>query len=242
MRMQSAVGLLRVGSAREATSVACASTIQGNLAPAEDHGESEKSSYCPGCGIKLQTHDDGAPGFYKEPAALKASALSDAALGSSVEEFAPSAERPLVFCARCFSIRNYGRVKNPDAEDRLPSFDVASKLCSRIGNIKGIRQTLLCVVDITDFDGSVPHQTLARIANDPLIKEKNVSVVLALNKLDLLPRVASDQRIRSWANRQIRSLDLPEDVTVKLVSAAVGKGEPGFPSLPSPLSSLSALL
>ena len=82
MRMQSAVGLLRVGSAREATSVACASTIQGNLAPAEDHGESEKSSYCPGCGIKLQTHDDGAPGFYKEPSAASDKAEAFRAAGS----------------------------------------------------------------------------------------------------------------------------------------------------------------
>jgi ribosome biogenesis GTPase A len=129
-----------------------------------------------------------------------------------------------VFCARCFSIRNYGKVKNPEIEDQLPSFDVASKLCSRIANIKGIRQVLLCVVDITDFDGSIPTETLSRLFSDPQIAQKNISFIFALNKVDLLPRVASDQRLQAWTRRQISSLNLPEDVSVKLVSAVAGKG------------------
>lgn len=194
--------------------------------------------YCPGCGIKLQDHDKDAPGYYQLPAAKKGDPRSlglwtddppveeDGIRTSSDDASTSSGFRTDVFCARCFSLRNYGKVKNPEIEDQLPSFDVASKLCTRIANIKGIRQVLLCVVDITDFDGSLPVQTLSRIFSDPQIREKNVSVVLALNKLDLLPRVASDQRLRTWAKRQISSLDLPQDVSVKLVSAAVGKGIP----------------
>ena len=200
----------------------------------------DQIDYCPGCGIKVQSESKDKPGFYQMPASkskqkaprfavdMDASEIADAEVVPAYDlegepEPEPEVKRD-VFCARCFSLRNYGKVKNPEIEDQLPSFDVASKLCSRIANIKGIRQVLLCVVDITDFDGSIPTETLSKLFSDPQIAQKNISFIFALNKVDLLPRVASDQRLQSWTRRQISSLNLPEDVTVKLVSAVAGKG------------------
>ena len=202
-------------------------------------GPQESEGYCPGCGIRLQSESDERPGYYQKPGAGKQDPRliskqlfgiegGDGGAGASAVEVGGAKKE--VFCARCFSLRNYGKVKNPLVEDQLPSFDVASKLCQRIINVKGIRQVLLCVVDVTDFDGSIPTQTLNRIFSDSQIKEKNLSFIIAVNKVDLLPRIASDQRLQTWTKKQIRGLDLPKDVSIKLVSAAVGKGIPELAS------------
>ncbi len=216
-----------------------------------ERGSAEGShGYCPGCGIKLQRESEEKAGYFRPPAAKKqdprivAAQEENAHLLFGDEAPAPSDEDAAglepaapalalapapepVFCARCFSLRNYGRVKNMDAEDQLPVYDVASKLATRVINIKGIRQVLLCVVDVTDFDGSLPTQTLTKLFTDKKIREKNVSLIVAVNKVDLLPRVASDRRLQTWCRKQLRSLEpdcLPEDVSVKLVSAVAGKG------------------
>ena len=213
-----------------------ASALQNHDAIGEDQDVSEKMDYCPGCGIKVQNESKDRPGYYQMPTTkkrdprivLEAETVDLTAEGDveRVLSLEP-VKKPQVFCARCFSLRNYGKVKNPEIEDQLPSFDVASKLCSRIANIKGIRQVLLCVVDITDFDGSIPTETLSRLFSDKQIQQKNISFIFAVNKVDLVPRVASDQRLITWTRRQLNSLDnLPEDVSVKLVSAVAGKGIP----------------
>ena len=42
------------------------------------------------------------------------------------------ASSPPLFCARCFSLTNYGRVKNEVAESRLPDFDIGKKVGQKI--------------------------------------------------------------------------------------------------------------
>ena len=42
------------------------------------------------------------------------------------------ASAPPLFCARCFSLTNYGRVKNEVAESRLPDFDIGKKVGQKI--------------------------------------------------------------------------------------------------------------
>ena len=86
--------------------------------------------YCPGCGIRLQSDRSDAPGFYREPERVRAAAAAAAgveggaleATGIADSGAAPldAAPAPLVYCARCFSLRNYGRVKDPAIEERLP--------------------------------------------------------------------------------------------------------------------------
>ena len=49
------------------------------------------------------------------------------------------------------------RVQNPDAEGLLPEFDLAQRVGRKIALQKYRRAIVLCVVDVTDFDGSLPR-------------------------------------------------------------------------------------
>lgn len=42
----------------------------------------------------------------------------------------------------------------------LPEFDICRKLGQKIALQKGRNTVVLCVVDITDFDGSLPREAL----------------------------------------------------------------------------------
>ena len=58
-----------------------------------------------------------------------------------------------VVCARCFSLRNYGKVKNEAAEILMPSFDFARVIGDRLDRVGPGGAVVLLVVDIVDFDG-----------------------------------------------------------------------------------------
>lgn len=47
---------------------------------------------------------------------------------------------PSLFCARCYSLTHYGRVKNETAETRLPEFDIGKKIGAKI-NLRRFRRS-----------------------------------------------------------------------------------------------------
>jgi len=53
------------------------------------------------------------------------------------------------------------KVKSEAAEGVLPAFDLAKKVGRKITLQKDRKATVLCVVDIADFDGSLPRTALA---------------------------------------------------------------------------------
>ena len=85
----------------------------------------------------------------------------EAPLDLEPEGEADASAPPPVLCARCFSLRNYGRVKSAAAEASLPGFDLEQKVGRKLALARFRRQVVLVVVDVADFDGSLPRKALA---------------------------------------------------------------------------------
>jgi len=104
-------------------------------------------------------------------------------------------DRPVV-CARCHSLRNYGRVKDQSVENLLPDFDFDHTVGRRLNSVSGTRTVVVMVVDAVDFDGSFPRKVAELVSNTIDVnsrawkegKSGNLPrVVLVVTKIDLLP-------------------------------------------------------
>lgn len=121
-------------------------------------------------------------------------------------------EKPVV-CARCHSLRHYGRVKDPTAENLLPEFDFDHTVGRRLASTSGARSVVLLVVDASDFDGSFPRKVaklVSDVADDFRASWKrgesgNVPrIVLVVTKLDLLPSSISPTGFEHWVRQRAR--------------------------------------
>ena len=70
---------------------------------------------------------------------------------------------PLIFCD-C-SLINYGKVKSAEAELSLPEFNIRTKVGRKLESLRGRKGIILCVVDVSDFDGSLPRWALAQVSH-----------------------------------------------------------------------------
>ena len=98
-------------------------------------------------------------------------------------------------------------IKSQEAEETLPEFDLARKVGRKIAFQKMRSAVILCVVDLADFDGSLPRQAVrALIPPEGLgntersydrrsMTQQPWSLVIAANKADLLPAQAKPQRL-----------------------------------------------
>jgi len=136
--------------------------------------------------------------------------------------------RPRVMCARCFSLINYGRVKSAEAEAALPGFDIRRRVGRKLEALRGRKGVLAVVVDVSDFDGSLPRWALAQIlprnAEGAPVTVPGISLVVVANKVDLLPRQVSKHRLEQWIRRRARQGGLPRPDAVVLTSALSGFG------------------
>ena len=158
----------------------------------------------------------------------------------------PSSEsnpkKPL--CARCFSLVNYGKVKNAAAEAALPAFDLAAVVGRKLALAKFRRQIVLVVVDVADFDGSLPRAELQAML--PPLDDFDgrgggggagggrgtpaspsaapVSLVFAVNKADTLPSAATGTRVADWARRRAKAAGVRRPDAVHVVSSKRGTG------------------
>lgn len=112
-----------------------------------------------------------------------------------------------VICRRCFRLKNYNEVQDVglESEDFL-------KLLSGLADKKGI---VVNVVDVFDFEGSFIN-AVKRIVG-------NKKIILAANKLDLLPKQINKRRVKEWLKRTARKYGLEADDVV-LISAEKGWG------------------
>lgn len=112
-----------------------------------------------------------------------------------------------VVCKRCFRLKNYNEVQDVgmNSEDFLD-------LLNGLADKKGI---VVNVVDIFDFEGSFIN-ALKRIVG-------NKKVILAANKLDLLPKQINKRRVKEWLKKTARKYGL-EAEEVTLISADKGWG------------------
>jgi ribosome biogenesis GTPase A len=127
-----------------------------------------------------------------------------------------------VVCARCYSLRNYGKVKNDAAEILMPSFDFARVIGDRLDRVGPGGAVVLLVVDIVDFDGSFPVDAVDVLA--PYVADETVDVLLVANKVDLLPTQCTRTRVSSFARRRAKDMGLKRASGVHLVSAHTGMG------------------
>ena len=62
-----------------------------------------------------------------------------------------------ITCARCHKLSFEGRVVSSEAEQQLPEFDLAATVGAKIARRTARRAVVAVVVDIADFDGSLPR-------------------------------------------------------------------------------------
>ncbi|KAF6251140.1 hypothetical protein COO60DRAFT_669368 [Scenedesmus sp. NREL 46B-D3] len=156
-------------------------------------------------------------------------------------------------CARCYSLVHYGKVKSEAAEGLLPEFDLGKKVGRKIALQRDRQAMVLCVVDVWDFDGSLPRTALASLfppgaaqpSNAPLSQLDGSSsssssssgrpgappqdalpfqLAVAVNKFDLLPSQATPKRVEQWVRSRLRQAGLPRPSRVFMVSALNGLG------------------
>lgn len=112
-----------------------------------------------------------------------------------------------VVCKRCFRLKHYNEVQDVgmDSEDFL-------NLLNTLADKKGI---VVNVVDVFDFEGSFIN-AVKRIVG-------NKKIILAANKVDLLPKQINKNRVRDWLRRTARKYGLDAEAVV-LLSAQHNKG------------------
>ncbi|XP_072994184.1 GTP-binding protein BRASSINAZOLE INSENSITIVE PALE GREEN 2, chloroplastic isoform X1 [Typha latifolia] len=208
---------------------------------------------CPGCGVHMQDSDPTLPGFFSPPSPKSPDYRArldliddddDAHLSLSLksglfplqepEQDDSKPSRPPLVCARCHSLRHYGQVKNPSAENLLPDFDFDRAVAPKMASPSGPRNVVLMVVDAADFDGSFPRKVArlvsasidAHSANWKRNEPANVPrVVLVVSKVDLLPPSSiSPDWLEEWARKRARVGGVIKLAGVHLVSAAKNWG------------------
>ncbi|KAL7616765.1 hypothetical protein Lser_V15G02588 [Lactuca serriola] len=219
-----------------------------------DETTSQSRRICPGCGIQMQDSDAKQPGFfitpsvkdptYKQqidqnpladethiPDSLKKGILIEP--DETLENPAPkSPERPVV-CARCHSLRNYGKVKDQTVENLLPDFDFDHTVGKRLNSVSGTRTVVVMVVDAVDFDGSFPRKVAELVSNTIDVhsrswkegKSSNLPrIVLVVTKIDLLPSSLSPTGFEHWVRTRAREGGATKLTKVHLVSAVKNWG------------------
>ncbi|MBD2844496.1 ribosome biogenesis GTPase YqeH [Paenibacillus sp. IB182496] len=110
-------------------------------------------------------------------------------------------------CQRCFRIKNYNEAATVavDQDDYL----------RLLGGIAATRSLVVHIVDVFDFEGSLIGGLGRFVGNNP--------VLLAVNKVDLLPKAVNLNRIRNWVQQQAKLAGI-RTVDVILFSAKRGLG------------------
>ncbi|WP_228027546.1 ribosome biogenesis GTPase YqeH [Bacillus fonticola] len=123
--------------------------------------------------------------------------------------FAPkqALTRDIPYCQRCFRLRHYHETPSVSLTD-----SDYLELLHEIGSRKGL---FAKVVDIFDFHGSFLPGLQRMIGSNPC--------VLIANKVDLLPKSASHERLIHWMKYEAKQLGLTVQ-DVLLVSAQKGTG------------------
>eukprot|EP01038_Epipyxis_sp_PR26KG_P007291 gene7291-9933_t len=129
-------------------------------------------------------------------------------LDNNQQQQAAENNEQLCICQRCFRLQQYGQVEEslrPGWSDHdLLTPARFETLLSSIRNTTGV---VLCIIDIFDIQGSLLKNLKAIAGPNP--------IVIAVNKLDLLPRDASITRITNWIYSEIKEycgLHGPKDV------------------------------
>ncbi|KAI4306720.1 hypothetical protein L6164_029974 [Bauhinia variegata] len=230
------------------------SVLKQNLALSREGNYDEKTSQslpvCPGCGVYIQHFNPKHPGFFIKPSQkdLNYKLYNHLEPVAQEPEFSNSVKRGLVIepeklvldenlikrpekpvvCARCHSLRHYGKVKDPSLENLLPDFDFDHTVGRKLALTTGTRSVVLMVVDAVDFDGSFPRK-VAKLVSKTIEdnatawkqgKSGNVPrVVLVVTKIDLLPSSLSPTGLEHWIRQRAREGGVNKITSMHMVSS-----------------------
>jgi len=121
---------------------------------------------------------------------------------------AENADHHATICQRCFRLQQYGQIEN----SLRPGWSQHELLTPQyfeqlLTSIKTTPAVVLCLIDIFDLQGSILKNLKQIIGNNPL--------VLAVNKIDLLPKDISQIRIKNWIFQEMKRIcdfQSPRDV------------------------------
>jgi hypothetical protein len=183
---------------------------------------------CAGCGSALQTRDQAAAGYiptlrkFEELARLSGEAVaaglsssSSAGVGVGVDGARTLAAHGTV-CRRCFQAKHYGQLLPLSVPPDVYSSYLRT-LRSLHAEGKGAVGCVLLVVDVWDFHGPALSATLRTLLGGPggLLgapasssssppPSPRPSLIVAVNKVDLLPKDVSLERVEAWARAELR--------------------------------------
>jgi len=116
-------------------------------------------------------------------------------------------EAEVVYCQRCFRLKHYNEI----IDTTLTSDDFL-KILQGIADQDAL---VVNVIDVFDVTGTIVKGLIRHVGGNDLI--------VAANKIDLLPRSVNHAKIKHWLNKEVRDLGIaPLDIAV--ISAERGHG------------------
>lgn len=104
-----------------------------------------------------------------------------------------------VYCKRCFRLRHYNEVSDIELTD--------DDFLTMLNEISSKDALIVNLVDIFDLNGTMVSGMQRFAGNNPLI--------IVGNKMDLVPNVISQGKIRQWLTEQVHALGLrPKEVEI----------------------------
>ncbi|KAI0561655.1 50S ribosome-binding GTPase [Gracilaria domingensis] len=196
--------------------------------PSELFVEAVKDT-CSGCGTVLQSESPDLSGFLP-PEVLAKQRIQEGIPVAKVEstsegegilvEDAPKR----VVCQRCYRLTHYGAIEPalrvpPSVAAKSENFSSElspEKFRRNLEALKKINSVIIYLVDIFDF-----HGTFITALRD-IVGTKN-PILLAVNKVDLLPADMKPSRVETWIKQECAELGLSDITRVHLISSTKGQ-------------------
>ncbi|MBC8079839.1 MAG: ribosome biogenesis GTPase YqeH [Gorillibacterium sp.] len=112
-----------------------------------------------------------------------------------------------IVCQRCFRIKHYNEVSSATLNQ--------DDFLKMLGGIEATNSLVVHIVDLFDFEGSLIAGLQRFVGNNPIL--------LAVNKIDLLPKVTNYNRIFNWVQQRTKEMGL-KTVDIVLCSAKKNMG------------------
>eukprot|EP00177_Eucheuma_denticulatum_P006089 GFKZ01011102.1.p1 GENE.GFKZ01011102.1~~GFKZ01011102.1.p1 ORF type:complete len:646 (+),score=82.36 GFKZ01011102.1:322-2259(+) len=199
-------------------------------------------SKCPGCGTTFQSRNPDLPGFLPENTMRELSQSAVVPPVQPADDDSPPVkirDRPPV-CQRCYRLTHYGAIEPQlRVSTKRPARAVQSAVTQEVAptspnhgkckelspatfrkTLETLRSThavIIYLVDIFDFHGS-----FIKSLRD-IVGRKN-PIVLAVNKVDLLPKDYKPSRVENWIAQECNALALRDVAAIHLISSKKGTG------------------
>lgn len=116
-------------------------------------------------------------------------------------------EEAIVYCQRCFRLKNYNEI----IDTELTSDDFL-KILQGIADQDAL---VVNIIDVFDVTGTIIKGLIRHIGGNDLI--------VAANKIDLLPRSVKPAKIKHWLNKEVRDMGITP-IDIAIISSEKGHG------------------